>query len=181
MLWNYKCSCYGSFLLEVKCPYTCSEKSLSDVMGQKPIFSERIRRNCCLRQKNSYYYQVQCQLNICEFDSSFFVIWTPYEVHSEKIKRDDLFFQQCLDNVNALVLHAILPEIIGCWYTKPRLPQILGHEGAEMVSSIRTSNGPYCSVMDGSKMICCDNENYKSRQWFHYRCVKISRVSHRKW
>jgi hypothetical protein len=49
------------------------------------------------------------------------VVWTPNELHVEEIKRDPHSFQECLDKVNALAVHAILPEVIGCWYSKPRV------------------------------------------------------------
>lgn len=116
---------------------------------------------------------------MCELDSSFFVVWTPEEVHTEEIKRDETVSRDCLDKVDALVLHAILAEIIGCWFTKPRLSSAQGRQGAEMVSASGRSEGPYCICKgqdDGSKMICCDSGNCKSGQWFHYRCVKITRA-----
>ena len=36
------------------------------------------------------------------------------------IKRDVDFFEKCLQTVDNLIVKAILPEIVGCWYTKPR-------------------------------------------------------------
>ena len=58
---------------------------------------------------------------------------------------------------NILIERAVLPEIIGCWFTKPR-----GETESVSASSSSSTSGKntycYCNgVDDGSKMICCDN------------------------
>ena len=40
----------------------------------------------------------------------------------------------------------------------------------------------YCKGKDdGSKMICCENDNCRSGQWFHFRCLNIRRAPRGKW
>ena len=76
-----ECSCHGKFLLEVKCPYRCYDKSLSEAAEQSKTFCLKQENGITSLDKNhAYYYQVQCQLNICEEDLSYFVVWAPKEV-----------------------------------------------------------------------------------------------------
>ena len=170
-----ECSCHGKFLLEVKCPYRCYDKSLSEAAEQSKTFCLKQENEITSLDKNhAYYYQVQCQLNICEEDLSYFVVWAPKQVHIEEIKRDVAFFQECLNRVNDLLINAILPEIIGCWYSMPRVQSVQTHKEGTTFCVCRGTD-------DGTKMICCDNKDCSNGQWFHVRCLKIARVPKGKW
>lgn len=69
---------------------------------------------------HAYYYQIQCQLGVSETDKCFFVVWTPDRLHVEEIQADTPFFEENVIIANTLIEQAIPPEIIGCWFTKPR-------------------------------------------------------------
>ena len=134
-----------------------------------------------LDTSHSYYYQVQCQLGVSEVEKCFFVVWTPDILHVEEILIDTSFFEANMTAANILIERAVLPEIIGCWFTKPREES----EPVNASSSSSTSDKDtycYCNrIDDGSKMICCDNDNCPSGQWFHYKCVNIKRAPRGKW
>ena len=86
---------------------------------------------------------------------------------------------------NILVEKAVLPEIIGSWFTKPTEEFVVEHiQNSSMGPAQVNDEGTYCYCSgkdDGTKMICCDNNNCCSGQWFHYRCVDIKRAPHGKW
>ena len=130
---------------------------------------------------------MQCQLGISGVEKCFFVVWTTNSVHIEEIQLDVSFFEANVTIANTLVEKAVLPEIIGCWFTKPREELVVASEHTQ-TSSMRpaevNNEGTYCYCNgkdDGTKMICCDNDNCCSGQWFHYRCIGIKRAPHGKW
>ena len=150
-------------------------------LNQLEIVFKVVGDTTTLDRSHSYYYQVQCQLNVCEVDTCFFVVWTPDTVHIKEIKRNLDFFEMCLQTVDNLIVKAILPEIVGCWYTKPR-QSLLSDVTKDVTIGIVTSGSMsevYCYCQgpdDGSKMIHCENENCKSGQWFHFKCLHITRA-----
>lgn len=104
------------------------------------------------------------------------MVWTPDTLHVEEILIDASFFEANMTAANILIERAVLPEIIGCYLTKPR-----GETESVSASSSSSTSGKetycYCNgVDDGSKMICCDNDECSSGQWFHYKCVNIKRA-----
>ena len=50
----------------------------------------------------------------------FFVVWTPDTLHIEEIQIDVSFFEANATAANTLIERAMLPEVIGSWFTKPR-------------------------------------------------------------
>jgi len=167
-----------------------------------------------LDNSHSYYYQVQCQLGVTEMDNCFFIVWTPDRLHIEEIQADESFFEANVTAASILIQKAILPEIIGCWYTKQRqdltddvhISSENCEESSSAASTVNTSSTSnsddppcasnpqstgsdnecitycYCKGKDdGTRMICCDNDNCASGQWFHYRCVNIKRAPRGQW
>lgn len=95
------CSCHQKSLVEVKCPYSCSKQSLADYAdGKKSFCLRQVDGDLKLDKNHSYYYQIQCQLHICEFQLCYFVVWNPEELDVEEINRDDSFFTELLPAVD---------------------------------------------------------------------------------
>ena len=136
---------------------------------------------------HTYYYQVQCQLGISEVEMCFFVVWTQETVDIEEIQVDASFFEANAIIANNLIEKAVLPEIIGRWFTNPggetaavKVAQCLPPETPD----VNDDEDTYCYCKgkdDSSKMICCENDNCCSGQWFHYRCVNIKRAPRGRW
>ena len=108
-------------------------------------------------------------------------------MHIEEIQADATFFEANAIIANNLIEKAVLPEIIGRWFTNPR-----GETAAVEVAQCLPPETPdvnddedtycYCKGKDdGSKMICCKNDNCRSGQWFHYRCVNVKQASCGRW
>ena len=107
------CSCHGKYLLEVKCPYRCCDKKLSEAVNDPTFFLKDNEGVLLLDTSHSYYYQVQCQLGVSEVEKCFFVVWTPDTLHVEEILIDASFFEANMTAANILIERAVLPEIIG--------------------------------------------------------------------
>ena len=112
------CSCHGKSLIEVKCPYNYSKQLFSDLEGNKGFCLKQINENFQLDKAHSYYYQMRCQLNICELDTFYFVVWNPEEMHVEEVKRDSEFFSALLPEVDNFIINGILPEVTAHWFTQ---------------------------------------------------------------
>ena len=65
------CSCHGKHLIEVKCPYQCSNQGLEEAV-KEPGFDLKDRGDTlALDNLHSYYYQIQCQLGVSETEKFF--------------------------------------------------------------------------------------------------------------
>ena len=71
-----------------------------------------------LGKDHAYFYQVHCQLNVCEIYMCYLVVWSPNEVVCVAITRDQSFFEECLPIVDTFVTKAILPEVVGQYFTR---------------------------------------------------------------
>ena len=113
-----QCCCHDKCLIEVKCPYNCSTQLFSELEGNKSFCLKQINKHLKLDKAHSYYYQVQCQLNICELDICYFVVWSPEEMHIEEVKKDTEFFSALLPGINSFLLKGVLQEVTAHWFTK---------------------------------------------------------------
>ena len=124
---------------------------------------------------------MQCQLNVCEFDLCYFIVWSPNELICIEITRDQSFFEQYLSTINNFITKAILPEDIGQYFMrKPQKikKQPLSESYSTNVATTSDDISHYCICKrpdDGSIMICCDNDNWTNGQWFHLECMKMSK------
>ena len=78
-----------------------------------------------LIQDHSYYYQIrdQMQMQLCHVEYGKVVVWRGGDIHYERSLFDSDFMDDALEKVEMFVKLAILPELIGKWFTKqPVLP-----------------------------------------------------------
>ena len=66
---------------------------------------------------------VQAQIFICDVDYCDFVVWTQKYIHVERILPDYLFWENTLAKATKLFKVAILPELVGRWFTRPAIYQ----------------------------------------------------------
>jgi len=64
-------------------------------------------------------------------------VWTRGSVHIEEIQVDISFFEANMKIANTLVKKAVLPEIIGCWVTRPQEGTVVEH--TKFISGISSS------------------------------------------
>ena len=130
--------------------------------------------NYSLDENHSYYYQVQCKLNVCEIDICYLVVWSPSEIACIEVTSDAIFFRNCLPIADTFVTDVLLPEIIVQLFT--RKTKSLSEAGV-----LNTNNTCkvycICKKSDGCSeiMIFCENENCQNGQWFHLTCIKMTK------
>ena len=87
------CDCCGEGCLEVKCPYCQRHKELDKNDNSSCLETVGDTGKLRLKKSHAYYYQVQCQIFVCEKDYCDFVVWTEVDYHYERIEPDVEFWK----------------------------------------------------------------------------------------
>ena len=121
-----------------------------------------------------------------------FMVYTESELHIERIYPDASFMEEKLIIVKHFFDVAVLPELLGRWFTRP-LPDY--NSMSQSTSSVNTteactpsminpliasspimntSPSKYCYCQQGEygDMVGCDGSNCPF-QWFHLSCLKL--------
>ena len=112
------CKCCGQGVLEVKCPYSCRDTSISEYASKQNSMLSPAQSTYALKQDHQYYYQVQCQLFISGAKYAHFLVWTPNETHIETILPDKSFFEKNVSESENFFKLCILPEILAKYFTQ---------------------------------------------------------------
>ena len=111
------CTCCGHGVLEVKCPFTCTDKDFLSVAMTTPM-QEDDNEELKLKIDHAYYYQVQMQMKFAHAQYCDFVVWRKDDFIVDRILPDVSFINDALAKANIFVKTALLPELIGRWFTK---------------------------------------------------------------
>ena len=106
------CSCCGSGVLEIKCPFRCKEKSFEDAASQKSFCLEEDNGDLRLKVDHTYYYQVQLQMKICYVEYADFVLWREDDMFVQRIVIDTEFIDDAINKTVPFIKLAILPELV---------------------------------------------------------------------
>jgi (S)-2-hydroxy-acid oxidase len=90
-----QCTCCGRGIFETKCPY-----SLRD--GDR-IQSLPYMRDGKLKRNHDYFYQLQAEMKFAHAEYGDFCVWTPYEMHVERIHFDEEFEQVARQRLSRMV------------------------------------------------------------------------------
>ena len=165
------CTCHGDGVLEIKCPFktrncslteSCKDSSFCLGIGEEGVMA--------LRHIHKYMFQVQAQMHIAEVSYCDFLVWTPQEVFTQRILYDPLFFHDAYGKVVNFIKTWVLPELLGKWYTAPRLTPI-----DTTATKQPHEAGCYCGQPAGTDVIICTSGNCR-RKHFHKTCLKLTRV-----
>lgn len=78
--------------IEIKCPY---HPKFTDpetpAWEMRELSMDKIERTR-IEKKPSYYAQMQVQMQVMGWDSCYYVVWTPYDMHVDLIQRDKLWW-----------------------------------------------------------------------------------------
>ena len=120
------------------------------------------------------------------------MVLTKKDLHVERITPDSTFMEEKLLKVKHFFKVAVLPELIGRWFSRPP-PECASSTMLHVdLSAQNTSSATYidatsiscpssdagselfcyCQQGDNGKMVGCDNENCKYK-WFHLECLKL--------
>ena len=181
-----KCSCCGCGVIEIKCSFSCNDRSFLQAIGEKNFCLERSEDDSfVLKKQHAYFYQCQLQMQMCAVYFCDFVIWKSDELVINRIKRNDAFLMETIDKATKFFKYGILPELVGKWYT--RSPQIMDPSSSQASTSAspgKETDTPetwsYCNTEESGTMIFCDNEKCPIK-WFHVNCLKITNIPKKKW
>ena len=76
----YSCKCCGTGCLEIKCP--CCKRN-NDLSDPPTCLETGSSGQLSINKSHSYYYQVQCQMNVGGFEYCDFIVWTTVDLHVE--------------------------------------------------------------------------------------------------
>lgn len=114
-------------LLEIKCLHKAFNLDLDPMEAAidpkcRPNFCSELNKDngeLMLKKTHGYYYQVQGQLHVADYDWCDFVLWTPKGMHVQRIKRDnELWAEKMYPKLKDFFLRCLLPEIVAPRHTK---------------------------------------------------------------
>ena len=109
--------CSGMGVLEVKCPYSCRDKSFLEATNNSNFYLKmKSDGGLTLNTTHSYYYQVQAQIKLCNANFCDFVVWNE-DLFIEQIMPDDDFIESVFIKATTFFKVGILPELMGNWYS----------------------------------------------------------------
>ena len=101
----------GEGIVEVKCPFTCRDKSLRDAVANPSFCLSVIGEGLSLKTSHTYYYQVQQQMHVTNCEWADFVVWTLKEMFAQRIARDRSFSQNILPKLQDFYFEHLLPAL----------------------------------------------------------------------
>ena len=162
------CTYCGAGLLETKCPYKHRDEHPHHNISDSNFCLHRVAEAVQLKTTHNYYLQIQGQMAICKRDYCDFVCWTVKGMHVERIAFDASVFNEFAHFFQSMVLPELLTHAI---------------QDGEPKKDNNVANSPiYCLCGEGEhgRMVACDNPQCIV-EWFHYRCVGITRKPKGKW
>ena len=175
------CKCCKSGVLEIKCPFSCKQKSFVELANDNPSFClDDDNGSLTLKVDHPYHFQVQLQMKLCHVQYCDFVIWRETgEIFCQRISLDSSFVDSAINSVTPLIKYAILPELVGKWFSKQTVVSDDNSSSShtdinDRSSSFNDAGFCYCGKgEDYDDMIGCDNEHCPIG-WFHYCCLRIT-------
>ena len=167
------CACHGPGILEIKCPFSAKDRTLREcVKDSRFCLTDTEDGGMTLKIDHSYMYQVQAQMRVAEVNYCDFVVWTPQELFTQRIESDRTFFDDAYLRVVNFIRTGILPELLGKWFTVPRLSPTATYE--------TTPEGCYCGMPadNPDNVLSCTSKQCK-RKHFHKSCFNLSRIPKR--
>jgi len=175
------CDCCGTSIVEVKCPFCVKDCLVKDVVDKNFCLQTDTSGNRCLVKKHPYFYQIQTQLGVCKLERAFFVVWTLKDLHVEEILLDNEFWSEICSKSLHIFKTAILPELVGKFYTKSitSTPVEISTGRSDSDKEMHQLHC-YCRDEEYGQMVACDNSACKF-EWFHFNCVGVKSVPKGQW
>ena len=205
------CTCHGVGVLEIKCPY-CHRGTDIESAADNPNFClVKIDGKLHLDNTHAYYYQVQCQLYVCDVAYGDFCVCTfekdeghnSYSesgMHIERIYKDSVVWDECTLASERFFKTCLLPEIIGNWYTRPAVTternvidttistDVIASSSLNSSATLEDSadlaqdQPTYCYCHKPEKETMIACDNPDCPyEWFHISCLKMTTIPKGKW
>ena len=119
------CECHGWGCIEIKCPYKCVTRKISELEENDKTFClSKTDTSYKLKRNHPYYYQVSMHMECTSYDYRDFVLWGPDasqindSLYIERLTKDSVFFDALLPKINEFVLKCVLPELLCKLHTR---------------------------------------------------------------
>ena len=180
------CACCGSGVVEIKCPFSCRDGTLTDAADSGKFCLVRSGETFTLKRDHAYHYQVQLQMLCSRAKYCDYVMWNMKELFVERIYPDAEFIDDAVKSATTLYKAAILPELLGKWFTKtfsslpvPATP-VSGSSSASATSSLPAPPRCICKQQKTGPVVQCAS-NDCAIKFFHLSCLKLKRKPNRQW
>lgn len=112
------CSCCGTVVVEVKCPFKFDSLSREEgiealLNRQQPYIKKNVDGNLMMNPSHEYYYQIQMQIFLSEAAYGFFVVWAPKFTLFFKIRKNEQFWNLNVPKAENFFTDVLAPEILG--------------------------------------------------------------------
>ena len=94
-------------------------------------------------------------------------------MYIERVYPDESLWVECVKKAHIFFRTAILPEVIGKWFSQP--PKRAESDAVSVQPGPSTSSVDvycYCRGPESGEMITCDNASCPY-VWFHFHCLKL--------
>ena len=176
--------CDGVAILEVKCPYSCRDKSFAEACSDSNSCLEmQLDGAMRLKTTHSYFYQVQAQIKLCDVVFCDFVMWNEKQLFVQRITPDNNFIQSAFDKATEFFKVGILPELLGNWYSRVPTYALVAPDHEDASSRVPADSEQlwcFCQQPESGEMIACDYAQCPIL-WFHTACVQIKRIPKGNW
>ena len=107
---NVDCFCYGSGLLEVKCPssITPEKPSLENISFLTLGENDKVT----LKQNYPFFYQVQGQMGVTGKNQCDFFVYTHFRIHQERITLNPEIWKNILQTLQQFWYKYLAPEVL---------------------------------------------------------------------
>ena len=129
-----------------------------------------------LSHTHDYYLQMQGQMSITNRNYCDFVCWTPVGVHIERVKLDQDVFDRIKLSLKSFFRDVLLPLLLKGDFTASA-----ASEPKTSTSDETSSVYCWCKRNEFGKMIACDNNTCPNGEWFHFKCVQLTRKPRGNW
>ena len=100
-------------IVEIKCPFSCRNRSFADVAGEKGEFClEKFEGSWRLHLSHHYNAQLQVQLFVTQAKFCHFVVLSPTETHVQQIEPDNAFISFAIDKLRKFYFDNVLPALL---------------------------------------------------------------------
>lgn len=101
----------GKGLLEVKCPYKWRDCTPEEAAKDPKFCCKIADGQLKLKENHSYYFQIQGQLAVGQYNWCDFFIWTLKGTHRERIEYNHKFWNDNVQILNEFYIKAMIPEM----------------------------------------------------------------------
>ena len=109
---------------------------------------------------HAYYFQVQVQLKFSDAQYCDFVVWNVDHLFVQRLCLDEPFITVALEKCKQFIKLAILPEILGKWYSREPL-SLSDNETKSLIETNQDESQDlwcYCRKGESGTMIACENQ-----------------------